>query len=200
MIRLREARREDIPVLIPMLLNAFRGRAMNEAFFPEHLRVRPGDEDQVAFRAGGMETRFAARNRELEGDDIHSPKGDDDDDDDGDKIRRRRRRHYIVAVTGRDEDGHAADGADAGAGETVVGYAEWVDGSKKPSLTKEEEEREREREAELKAERIAKMPPSLDREAVEMAQRETVELEKTLKEALGEEGFANSWCESNFFL
>lgn len=197
-IRLREARKEEIPLLVSMLINAFRGRAMNEAFFPERLRVREGDADQLSFRSERMEKQYAARDEARQ----------------ADPDEKRPQCHYLVAVEVLEEEGSGS--SPEGGEETIVGYAEWVghrgaapapnskeSGDKaaaaaQPGLTEEEraeeEEKKKEKKRKREAERIAALPPSLDREAVDTAQKETAVLEGTLKEALGEEGFANSWC------
>lgn len=178
-IRLREARKEDIPSLVPMLLKAFRGRAMNEAFFPERLRVNEGDVDQLAFRTYGIEQRFAVRDEAQGGGDPPETQ--------------HKRYHYLVAV----EDGGSGPGDDDdGAAETIVGYAEWVDMTP-TEKTEEELAKDKERQAQLAAERKARRPPSLDIEAVDAAYESIAVLEGFLKKALGEEGFANSWCKSS---
>lgn len=46
-----------------------------------------------------------------------------------------------------------------------------------------------------RAARDAGFPASLDREAVAALERESVLLDQTIRDALGEEGYENSWCE-----
>lgn len=186
-IRLREAREEDIPIVVPMLINTFRGRPMSEAFFPERLRVRQDDADQIAFRSERIRKRFAARDKAKSGQGPGSSTSSTS-----------QQYHYIVAVL-----------EDTGGDETIVGYAEWVDNravvssttddnsDEESSLTTQAEELagRKERKARLEAETAARsMPSSLDREAVDTAYKEIAVLKNFLREALGEEGFANSWC------
>lgn len=119
---------------------------MNDAFFPERLRVNPGDSDELAFRIRNISKAF------------------------GDKHR-----HHIVAV---DDD------------DKVMGYAEWTDGEG-PVVNMTPEEREKK-----KAEGLAMLPRSLDLAAAEKAMQEAEVLFSRLREALGTEGYVNSWSRS----
>lgn len=84
--------------------------------------------------------------------------------------------HYIVAVD--DED-------------TIMGWAEWTSGEDpRTDITPEEREQKR-------AEGIARLPKSFDLEAAQRLGREAEELSKKLREALGEEGYRNSWSRSS---
>lgn len=44
----------------------------------------------------------------------------------------------------------------------------------------------------------AALPPYVDREALAVVEREGVLLDQTIRDALGEEGYENSWCEYEF--
>lgn len=153
-IHLREAREQDIPLVVPMLMHAFRGRAMNEAFFPARLRVRQDDADQIAFRSAHIRKQFAIRDQAQSG-----------------------QEHYIVAVLREDTDDN----------ETIVGYAAWVDCNGSAAVSSS---------ATTTTETAVSpsMPSSMDREAVDTAYKEIAVLENFLRKALGEQGFANSWC------
>lgn len=84
--------------------------------------------------------------------------------------------HYIVAVDDKD---------------TIMGWAEWTSGEDpRTDMTPEEREQKR-------AEGIARLPKSFDLEAAQQLGREAEELSKKLREALGEEGYRNSWSRSN---
>lgn len=127
-------------------VTAFRhsGRQVNAALFPEHLRVNPGDTDEVEFSVRNMTRTFDSRNR-----------------------------HYIVAAD--DEQ------------DTIMGWAEWTSGEDPiEEMTPEEQEKKR-------AEGIARLPKSFDLQAAQQLGREAQELDKRLKQALGEEGYQNSW-------
>lgn len=84
--------------------------------------------------------------------------------------------HYVVAVD--DED-------------TIMGWAEWTSGED-PGTDMTPEEREKK-----KADGIARLPKSFDLEAAQQLGREAEELSKRLREALGEEGYRNSWSRSS---
>lgn len=88
-------------------------------------------------------------------------------------------RHYIVAVDEQD---------------AIMGWAEWTSGED-PTAEMTPEEREKK-----KAEGIARLPKSFDLEAAERLGREAEELSERLREALGEEGYRNSWSRSNITL
>lgn len=45
-LRIRKAREEDLPSMTRISIEAFRGRGMNEAKFPEHLRTETRDADR----------------------------------------------------------------------------------------------------------------------------------------------------------
>lgn len=138
-LQVRKAHPSEIPIITQLQINAFRGRALNDALFPEHLRVSPGDQDELAHRIRGLERVFANPNR-----------------------------HHLVCVDEND---------------IIMGYAEWSSGED-PIWEVTEEER---------AARLARAPKSLDLEAAERIGREAAVLERTLKTALGDEGFRNAW-------
>lgn len=88
-------------------------------------------------------------------------------------------RHYIVAVDDQD---------------TMMGWAEWTSGEDSiEELTPEEREKKR-------AEGIARLPASFDLQAAQQLGRQAEELSKKLREALGDEGYRNSWSRSNITL
>lgn len=88
-------------------------------------------------------------------------------------------RHYIVAVDEQD---------------TIMGWAEWTSGEDPiEELTPEERDKKR-------AEGIARLPKSFDLQAAQQLGQEAEELSKKLREALGEEGYQNSWSGSNVTL
>ncbi|ROV99182.1 hypothetical protein VPNG_08236 [Cytospora leucostoma] len=140
---IRYAREDELPIVVQMMIIAFRGRAMNDAFFPERLRVNPGDSDELAFRLRNISKTFGDSNR-----------------------------HHIVAVDGDDN---------------LIGYAEWTD-AESPVVDMTPEEREKK-----KAEGLAMLPKSLDLAAAEEAMQEAEILFNKLREALGNEGYVNSW-------
>lgn len=141
-LHIREAREDDLPTMTRISIEAFRGRPMNEAKFPPHLRILPGDEDKV----GPVTERRRAR--------LGRPNV-----------------HTLVVV---DEADH------------VLGAAEWqsVPEPLVPVLTPEA------REA-----RFAELPSCVDRAAIEALERDGLLLDQTIRDALGEEGYDNSWCE-----
>ncbi|KAI7780377.1 hypothetical protein LA080_016101 [Diaporthe eres] len=81
-------------------------------------------------------------------------------------------RHYVVAVDDQD---------------TIMGWAEWTSREDPvEELTPEEREKKR-------AEGVSRLPASFDLQAAQQLGREAEELSKKLREALGEEGYQNSW-------
>ncbi|KAI3394533.1 hypothetical protein diail_2582 [Diaporthe ilicicola] len=74
---------------------------------------------------------------------------------------------------------------------TIMGWAEWTSGDD-PIIEMTPDEREKER-----AERVARVPKSLDLEAAERLGREAGQLSKKLEEALGEGEYHNSWSRSD---
>lgn len=88
-------------------------------------------------------------------------------------------RHYVVAV-----DDQA----------TIMGWAEWTSGEDPiEELTPEEREKKR-------AEGVSRLPASFDLQAAQQLGREAEGLSKKLREALGEEGYQNSWSRSSVAL
>lgn len=71
----RYARQDELATMAQLSVTSFRhsGRQVNAALFPEHLRINPGDSDEVDFSVKNM-----ARNLE------------------------KKNHHYIVAVDGQD--------------------------------------------------------------------------------------------------
>lgn len=151
-LRVRPARRDEIPALCRIGREAFRGRPLTEAINPPHLVGEAGDEAVVEFRAARQRRVF----------------------DDPEK-------HFVVV-----ED------AGAGAGE-VAGYAIWHAYPVGPVVAAPPPASET---AEARAARLAKLPPIVDVAALETLERETVLLDQTIRDALGEEGYENSWCKS----
>ncbi|KAK2601384.1 hypothetical protein N8I77_010839 [Diaporthe amygdali] len=144
-IHVRYARQDELPAMAQLSITAFRqsGREVNAALFPEHLRVNPGDADEIEFSVKNMARTFDNKSR-----------------------------HYVVAVDEQD---------------TIMGWAEWTSGDE-PVVEMTPEEREKKR-----AEGISRLPRSFDLQAAERLGREADELSKSLKEALGEEHYQNSW-------
>ncbi|KUI70014.1 hypothetical protein VM1G_04737 [Cytospora mali] len=142
-LHIRHARETESHTIAQLLITAFRGRAMNDAIFPEHLRGDTGASEELELRAGNLARSIGNNNH-----------------------------HHIVVADDADE---------------VVGYAEWVDGED-PVVDMTPEERKKKR-----AERIEKLPKSLDLEAFDRAMAELVPLFDMLKGALGKEGYNNSW-------
>lgn len=144
-LRIREATEDDLPAMTRISIEAFRGRHMNEAMFPEHLRVRPGDADRYDVILSRRRARLGRPNV-----------------------------HNLVVVNDTPE------------GEVVVASAEWqsVPEPVVPELTPE-----------ARAARDAGFPASLDREAIAVLESESALLDQTIRDALGEEGYENSWCE-----
>lgn len=62
-LHVRDARKDELPVLTHIAVRAFRGRPMSEALFPEHLRLNPGDADKIAFRQRSHLRRFDQDNQ-----------------------------------------------------------------------------------------------------------------------------------------
>lgn len=87
--------------------------------------------------------------------------------------------HYIVAVDEQD---------------AIMGWAEWTSGED-PTAEMTPGEREKK-----KAEGIARLPKSFDLEAAQRLGQEAETLSERLREALGEEGYRNSWSRSNKIL
>lgn len=148
--QIRYARKDELHAMAQLSVTAFRhsGRQVNAALFPEHLRVNPGDTDEVEFSVRNMTRTFDYKNR-----------------------------HYIVAAD--DEQ------------DTIMGWAEWTSGEDPiEEMTPEEREKKR-------AEGIARLPKSFDLQAAQQLGREAEELEKKLRQALGEEGYQNSWSRSS---
>lgn len=143
-LRIRKAQESDLPDMTRISIEAFRGRPMNEAQFPPHLRVLPGDGDKV----GHITERRRAK---LDRPNVH-----------------------VIVVVDDDDDGR------------VLGSAEWqsVPEPLVPYTTPEG------REAEL-----AKLPSCIDRGAVVELVTESLLLDQTIRDALGEEEYENSWCE-----
>lgn len=144
-LKIREARIEELTAIVKLMVEAFRGRAMNEAFFPERLRTGSGDDEEVAFRVENLAKRFDFENH-----------------------------HYIVVVDNDDN---------------ILGAAEWLSGDD-PVVAMTEEER-----AANKAKGMAGLPKGFDFAAAEQAGTEAAELDKSLRDALGEEAYKNSWSE-----
>lgn len=57
-ITLRRATRADLPRITRMLVDAFAPGPWGRFLFPEHLRVNPGDRDEVAWRQYTLEAGF----------------------------------------------------------------------------------------------------------------------------------------------
>lgn len=148
----RHARKDELNAMAQLSITAFRhsGRQVNAALFPEHLRVNPGDTDEIEFSVKNMVRTFDYKNR-----------------------------HYIVAVDEQD---------------AIMGWAEWTSGED-PIVEMTPEEREKK-----KAQDIARFPRSFDMEAAQRLGREAETLSQRLREALGEEGYRNSWSRSNVTL
>lgn len=149
---IRYARKDELTAMAQLSITAFRhsGRQVNAALFPEHLRVNPGDTDEVDFSVRNMVRTFDYKNR-----------------------------HYIVVVDEQD---------------TIMGWAEWISGED-PIVEMTPEEREKK-----KAEGIARLPKSFDLEAAQRLGQEAETLSERLREALGKEGYRNSWSRSNVTL
>lgn len=145
-IQIRRARQNELPAIVQLMITAFRGRAMNDAFFPKHLRVDTGDSDEFELRTKNISRNFGNQNR-----------------------------HHIVVV----------DEADR-----VLGYAEWTNGDD-PIVDMTPEERNKKRLEDIKV-----LPKTFDLQAAERAMREIEPLSNKLKEALGKEGYDNSWSRS----
>lgn len=61
---IRYAREAELPGIVQLMITAFRGRAMNDAFFPEHLkRINDGDSDELEFRTRNISRSFGSENR-----------------------------------------------------------------------------------------------------------------------------------------
>lgn len=60
---IREARRSDIPALVQVTIDAYRGRPLMEAFFPPHLKSSPGDKEEKVFREAQYERGLKKGNR-----------------------------------------------------------------------------------------------------------------------------------------
>ncbi|ROV98733.1 hypothetical protein VMCG_06704 [Cytospora schulzeri] len=62
-LQIRYVRENELPAIVQLMINAFRGRAMNDSFFPERLRVNAGDADELEFRTRNISRDFGKRNR-----------------------------------------------------------------------------------------------------------------------------------------
>lgn len=148
-LKIRCARKEEFPTMARLSVAAFRhsGRQVNAALFPEHLRVNPGDSDEVKLSVGDMHRNSEKNNH-----------------------------HFIVVADEQD---------------IIMGWADWICGED-PVLDMTQEQREIKR-----AERIARLPRSMDLQAAQRLGREAGELSKRLREALGEDQYQNSWSRPN---
>lgn len=148
-VSVRYARKGELQTMAQLSVTAFRhsGRRVNAALFPEHLRTKPGDTDEVEFTFKNLWRTFESRNR-----------------------------HYVVAVDEQD---------------AIMGWAEWTSGED-PVVAMTPEEK--------KTTEVARLPESLDLDAAKRLGREAEELSAKLIEALGEEGYRNSWSRSNVTL
>ncbi|KAK5996823.1 hypothetical protein PT974_02168 [Cladobotryum mycophilum] len=54
LFRLRQARDEDVPAMAALDVSAFLDSPMHKAMFPEHLRIKPGIQDQVEWNMTRM--------------------------------------------------------------------------------------------------------------------------------------------------
>lgn len=148
----RYARKDELTAMAQLSITAFRhsGRQVNAALFPEHLRVNPGDTDEIDFSVRNMVRTFDYKNR-----------------------------HYIVVVDEQD---------------TIMGWAEWASGEDpRVEMTPDELEKKR-------TEGVARLPKSFDLEAAGRLGQEAEALSKRLREALGEDGYRDSWSRSNVTL
>lgn len=61
----RYARKDELTAMAQLSITAFRqsGRQVNAALFPEHLRVNPGDTDEIDFSVRNMVRTFDYKNR-----------------------------------------------------------------------------------------------------------------------------------------
>ena len=146
---IRYAQRDELPAMAQLSITSFRqsGRQVNAALFPERLRVKPGDTDEVDFSVRNMARTFDYKNR-----------------------------HYVVAVNNQDD---------------IMGWAEWTSGEDPvEEMTPDERDKKR-------AEGLARLPRSFDLEAAQRLGREAEGLSNKLREALGEEGYRNSWSRLN---
>lgn len=144
-LQIRHACETELPTIVQLMITAFRGRAMNDTFFPDHLRSSNGYSEELKFRTRNISRNFDNKHR-----------------------------HRIVVVDDRD---------------LVLGYAEWTNGGD-PVVGITSEERDKK-----KSEGIKRLPEGFDLQAAEKAMREIEMLSDMLKEALGREGYENSWSE-----
>lgn len=155
-LRIRNAVASDVPQMTRLSIAAFRGRPMNDAMFPEHLRQRPGDID----REEVIGSRFLAS--------LGKPG-----------------RHVILVVEEDDEEDGAAElaeGEEDGRGR-VLATAQW-DAVPGPLVQAPEE----------KAKALGGLPASFDKESLKEIEREGLLLDQTIRDAMGQEEYDNSWC------
>lgn len=64
-LHIRYARKDELPTMAQLSVTAFRhsGRQVNAALFPEHLRVNPGDTDEIELSVRNMTRTFDYKNR-----------------------------------------------------------------------------------------------------------------------------------------
>lgn len=62
--KVRYARHDELPAMAQLSITSFRhsGRQVNAALFPEHLRINPGDIDEVDFSVKNMARNFENKN------------------------------------------------------------------------------------------------------------------------------------------
>ncbi|KAG8157282.1 hypothetical protein KVR01_012990 [Diaporthe batatas] len=63
-LKIRYARKNELPTMAQLSVTAFRhsGRQVNAALFPQHLRINPGDSDEIDFSASTMAMNFEKKN------------------------------------------------------------------------------------------------------------------------------------------
>lgn len=63
-ISIRRATRSDLPELASLLIHAFSPGVWSRYLFPPHLRVKPGDGDELDFRLHMLSSKFESPGRE----------------------------------------------------------------------------------------------------------------------------------------
>lgn len=164
--RLREAESEDIPAMAALDVSAFLDSPMHKAMFPEHLRVKPGVQDQVDWNMSRMISGFA------------DP-----------------RTHFTVVTTKRPEGGYIIVGCAEWRSPIPASERGNAVLEKEKEKEEEAEKSDEEKELDLE-QRLARLPSCLDKKAVLAANDEIQQLLVDSKDCFKGKERSEMWSKS----
>jgi hypothetical protein len=173
-VTLRRATNADLPRMTRLLVDAYAPGPWGRFLFPDHLKVKPRDGDEVAWRlytiAAGLDS--PARDTVLACQQV--------------KKKKQQQQQQL----GADGDG---DGGGEEPAERILGWAQWIDlaAPKGSGLNPDEMKAKMDRD-------LGPSPAGLDSAALDTLRREGQQLEKSFEEFLGPERAGASLRELNF--